>query len=412
MICSMKVRRNLCLILGCLILSGCASKGSPPPGGGKKGGDVPVVVVKVGRRDVPIDIQVIGNVEAYSTIAVKAQVGGVLTKVSFQEGDYVKAGELLFTVDRRPLEAQLAQVQANLAKNVAQLRQAEANLARDIAQEKYAQAQANRYARLMQEGVISKEQSEQTRTSADAIASAVSADQAAIESARAEIVATQATVENYKVQLGYTEIRSPIDGRTGNLMVKQGNVVNANSVDMMTINQVQPIYVTFAVPEAQLRDVKKYMAIGKLPVIVSPQDDESDKEIGVLTFVDNSVDPATGTIKLKGTFPNNDRKLWPGQFARVTLRLTTQAGALVVPNQAVQTGQDGEFVFVVKADRTVESRPVKTGARVDQDLVVKQGLEFGETVVTEGQLRLTPGARVSTGERNRGRPVKGGPPST
>src|SRR5262249_30468759 len=317
MLSTMRARRYLCLVLGCLGLYGCTGAGSPTPGpkGGKKGGgDVPVTIVKVGRKDVPINIQVIGNVEAYTTIAVKAQVGGVLTKVSFQEGDYVKNGDLLFTIDPRPLKAQLEQQQANLAKNNAQLRQAEANLARDIAQLQYAQAQANRYAKLMQEGVISKEQAEQVRTNADAIAQAVSADKAAIESVKAEMVATQATVENYKVQLSYTEIRSPIDGRTGNLMVKQGNVVNANTVDLMTINQVQPIYVTFAVPESQLRDVKKYMAGGKLPVTVAPQDDETSRETGYLTFVDNAVDMATGTIRLKGTFQNTDLKLWPGQF--------------------------------------------------------------------------------------------------
>jgi len=351
-------------------------------------------------------------VEPYSAIAVKAQVGGVLNKVSFQEGDFVKTGDLLFSVDPRPLRAQLDQMMATLAKNSAQLKQAEANLARDIAQAQYAQAQANRYAKLMQEGVISKEQSEQTRTNADAVEQAVSADRAAIESAKAEIVATQATVENHKVQLDYTEIRSPIDGRTGNIMVKQGNVVNANTMDLMTINQVEPIYVTFAVPESQLRDVKKYMAGGKLPVTVAPQDDEAATEVGYLTFVDNSVDPATGTIKLKGTFPNKNHRLWPGQFVRVTLRLTTQVNALVVPNQAVQTGQDGEFVFVVKEDRTVESRPVTTSVRIDQDMVVSKGLEFGETVVTEGQLRLSPGARVTTGERNKKGLAKKGTPTT
>src|SRR6266851_1000425 len=415
MVCTTKTVRCICLLIGGLGLYGCASNGSTAPntkGGKKGGGDVPVSVVKVGKRDVPINIQVIGNVEPYSTIAVKAQVGGILNKVSFQEGDFVKTGDLLFSVDPRPLRAQLDQMMATLAKNNAQLKQAEANLARDIAQAQYAQAQANRYAKLMQEGVISKEQSEQTRTNADAVAQAVSADRAAIESAKAEIVATQATVENHKVQLDYTEIRSPIDGRTGNIMVKQGNVVNANTMDLMTINQVEPIYVTFAVPESQLRDVKKYMAVGKLPVTVAPQDDEAATEVGHLTFVDNSVDPATGTIKLKGTFPNKNHRLWPGQFVRVTLRLTTQVNALVVPNQAVQTGQDGEFVFVVKEDRTVESRPVTTSVRVDQDMVVSKGLEFGETVVTEGQLRLAPGARVTTGDRNKKGPAKKGTPTT
>ncbi|HTM51763.1 MAG TPA: efflux RND transporter periplasmic adaptor subunit [Bryobacteraceae bacterium] len=406
------------LLVGFMFVYGCASSGSQAPNavkggkGGKKGGDVPVTVVKVSRRDVPINIQVIGNVEPYSAIAVKAQVGGVLNKVSFQEGDFVKTGDLLFSIDPRPLKAQLDQMMATLAKNNAQLKQAEANLARDIAQEQYARAQANRYAKLMEEGVISKEQAEQTRTNADAVAQAVSADRAAIESVKAEIVATQATVENYKVQLGYTEIRSPIDGRTGSIMVKQGNVVNANTMDLMTINQVEPIYITFAVPESQLRDVKKYMAVGKLPVSVAPQDDDTRIETGTLTFVDNAVDAATGTIKLKGTFPNHEHRLWPGQFVRVTLRLTTHANALVVPNQAVQTGQDGEFVFVVKEDRTVESRPVTTSVRVDQDLMISKGLEFGETVVTEGQLRLSPGVRVTTGDRNRKGGEKKGRPTT
>jgi len=393
-------------------LYGCASKGSTPPGGKKgAGGDVPVSVTTVTRKNVPVEIQVIGNVEAYSTIAVKAQVGGILTKVDFKEGDYVKNGDLLFTIDPRPLKAQLDQAVATLSKDNALLRQAEANLARDLAQEKYAIAQAGRYAKLAQEGIISAEQSDQMRTNADATGQAVSADRAAIESAKAEIVAMQATIENDKVMLGYTEIRSPIDGRTGNLNVKLGNVVTANTMDMMTINEVSPIYVTFSVPEAQLRTVKRYMEVGKLPVFATPQDDEAYKEAGVLTFVDNAVDPGTGTIKLKGTFQNADRKLWPGEFVRVVLRLTTQSNALVVPNQAVQTGQQGEFVFVVKQDRTVESRPVTTGIRVDQELVVDQGLEFGETVVIDGQLRLSPGARVQMRD-NRAKPAAGGPPAS
>jgi membrane fusion protein, multidrug efflux system len=412
MVFSMRASRSLCLVLGCLSLYGCASKGSTPPGGGKKGGgDVPVTAVKVERKNVPVDIQVIGNVEAYSTIAVKAQIGGILTHVYFKEGDYVKAGDLLFTIDPRPLKAMLDQAEATLVKDQALLRQAEANLARDMAQEKYALAQAGRYVRLAQEGVISAEQNEQMRTNADAAAQAVGADKAAIESARAEIVAMKATIENDRLMLGYTEIRSPIDGRTGNLNVKLGNVVTANTVDLITINEVSPIYVTFSVPEAQLRSIKKYMAVGKLPVFATPQDDEVDKETGALTFIDNSVDPGTGTIKLKGTFQNTDRKLWPGEFVRVALRLTTQSNALVVPNQAVQTGQDGEFVFVVNPDMKVESRKVTTGIRIDQELVVDSGLEFGETVVTEGQLRLAPGARVSIRD-NRARPGKSGSPAT
>ncbi|MGA2267949.1 MAG: efflux RND transporter periplasmic adaptor subunit [Bryobacteraceae bacterium] len=346
------------------------------------------------EKDVPVEIQVIGNVEAYSTISVKAQVGGQLTNVSFHEGDYVKTGDLLFTIDQRPLEAALNLAIANLAKDEATLGQAQANLARDTAQNKYTEANATRYAELFQSGVVSKDQSEQLRASADASGQALAADKAAIASAQAAIGASKAAADNARVQLGYTSIRSPIDGRTGNLNVKQGNVVMANSQELMTINQIEPIYVTFSVPEAQLPAIKRYMAQQKLPVRAGPQDNPGDQETGVLTFIDNAVDMTTGTIKLKGTFANSDRKLWPGQFVRVTLRLTTQQNAIVVPNQAVQTGQNGSYVYVVKQDRTVEMRPVTTGARVEQDMVVDQGLQLGETVVTEGQLRLAPGSRV------------------
>jgi multidrug efflux system membrane fusion protein len=234
------------------------------------------------------------------------------------------------------------------------------------------------------------------RAAADASAQAVNADNAAIASAQAAVGASTATAENAKVQLGFTTIYSPINGRTGNLTVKQGNVVTANNMDLMTINQVEPIYVTFAVPENQLSGIKKYMAMGSLTVRARPQDAETgEEERGALTFVDNSVDVTTGTIKLKGTFPNTDHKLWPGQFVRVILRLTTEKNAVVVPNEAIQTGQTGPFVYVVKDDKTVESRPVVTGSRVDQDMVVSEGLATGETVVTEGQLRLAPGSKVS-----------------
>lgn len=402
--------RRLCavLALASLIGQGCSSKGSQPSA--KGGLAAPVTVTTVGRNDVPIDIQVIGGVEAYSTITVRAQVGGQLTRVSFQEGEYVRAGDLLFTIDPRPLEAQLQQAEANLARSTAQLSLAQANLAKDMAQEQYAQAQAARYLKLQQEGIISKEQRDQFQTNADALAQAVTADRASIESARAEIAAARAAVENAKLQLSYTTIPSPIDGRTGNVMIKQGNLVSANSMDLTTITQVQPIYVTFSVPEARLAAIKRYMARAKLPVAAIPQDGESSPETGVLSFVDNTVDPSTGTIKLKATFPNQQRRLWPGQFIRVALRLTTQANALVVPNQAVQTGQDGPFVFVVKPDRTVENRPVVLGARVDQQLVIEKGLEAGETVVTEGQLRLAPGSRVQIRE-GVGRPAQRKPPA-
>lgn len=386
-----------------MALAGCTNSGASASGGGGgkggrgrgAGGDVPVTVAKATQKNVPVEIQVIGNVEAYNTISVKAQVTGQLTQVHFKEGDYVKKGDLLFNIDPRPLQAALDQAKANLDRDKATLGQSDANLARDEAQARYAQAQSTRYTQLFQNGIISKDQSEQLRANAEATAQAVAADRATINSTKAAIESSEAAVENAVVQLGYCEIFSPIDGRTGNLTVKQGNVVSANTVELMTINEIEPIYVTFSVPESQLPAIKRYMALATLPVRARPQDDDTGpEENGGLTFIDNSVDVTTGTIKLKGTFPNTSHKLWPGQFVRVTLRLTTQQNAIVVPNEAVQTGQNGAFIYVVKQDRTVESRPVTTGARVDQDMVVETGLEPGETVVTEGQLRLAPGSRV------------------
>jgi multidrug efflux system membrane fusion protein len=359
------------------------------------GGDVPVTVATAVQKNVPVEVQVIGNVEAYSTISVKAQVTGQLEKAFFHEGDFVKKGDALFSIDPRPLEAALNQAKANLARDEASVGQARANLARDEAQARYAKSQADRYQQLFEQKIISRDQAEQLRANADATAQLVAADRATIESAQANIGASRANVANAEVQLSYTSIKSPIDGRTGNGTVKQGNVVTANNMELMTITQVEPIYVTFAVPESQLTAVKTYMAQGKLPVKAKPQDDDNaGEETGYLTFIDNSVDTTTGTIKLKGTFPNAGHKLWPGQFVRVTLRLTTQQNAVVVPNEAVQTGQNGSFLYVVKPDRIVEQRNITVGARVDQDMVIQSGLEPGETVVTEGQLRLAPGSRI------------------
>jgi membrane fusion protein, multidrug efflux system len=400
-----------------LALTGCnpqGAAGEANTGGGAKGkkaggGLVPVVVGIVGTRNVPVEIQVIGNVEAYSTINVVAQVSGQLLEAAFKEGDYVKKGDLLFKIDPRPYQAVIQQVDANIARDNAMLAQAQANLSRDMAQEKYAKNNAGRYRELVSEGIVSKDQSEQVQSNADAVGQAVAADRAAIESAKANVGASTAALETAKVNLSYTTIKSPIDGRTGNLTVKQGNVVTANVTSLISINEVEPIYVTFAVPESHLSAVKTAMTQGqKLEVYATPQGDDAGSVQGKLTFIDNNVDASTGTIKLKGTFGNHDRKLWPGEFVRVTLRLAMQANALVVPNQAVQTGQNGQFVYVVKADQSVESRPVVTGARFDQDLVVNKGLEAGEMIVLEGQLRLSPGMKVKYGDGRGGqkkRPV-------
>jgi len=379
----------LCVFSSSLMLQGCASKASPPLKKEGGAGSVPVMAARVVQKDIPTGLQVIGHVEAHLTVTIKAQVGGILTQVYFREGDFVRKGDPLFEIDRRMLESQINQFQANLSRDEAQVGLAEANLARDEAQEKYALAQVDRYSRMLKKGLVSAEQADQMKANADTASAAVRADKAAVRSGQAAVNASKAALDNVKVQLGYTTITSPLDGRTGNLNVQQGNVVNANSSELITINQVEPIQVVFSIPETQLSLVRKSQI-----VTATPRDENAPPETGELTFIDNNVDPATGTIRLKATFPNSDRKLWPGEFVRVTLNLATRPDALIVPSQAVQTGQDGLYVFVVKADHTVESRPVVAGVRVDQDTVIEKGLNPGEMVVTEGQLRLAPGSRV------------------
>jgi multidrug efflux system membrane fusion protein len=379
------------LLLFSLLLSCCGNRTQGPP-------DRPraafVTTAIVARKTVPVDIRVIGNVEAFTTINVKAQVGGQLMEVYFKEGQDVRKGDLLFLIDPRPYDEAIRQAEANLARDQALLQQAEANLQRDIAQEKFARDQAARYQKLFREGVMSREQAEQFASDADARAEAVRADRAAIASAQAAIHADRAALENAKLQRSYCAIHSPVDGRTGELMLKAGNLVKASDVDLVTIHQVRPIYVSFSVPEKELPAVRRYMAAGTVEVLSAPAGAPGEIERGALAFIDNSVDSTTGTIKLKGTFPNTNGKLWPGQFVNVTLRLTTNPDTVVTPVKSIQTGQTGEYVYVVKPDQTVESRAVVTGDRVDQEVVVAKGLSPGETVVTEGQLRLAPGMKV------------------
>lgn len=359
---------------------------------------MPVLVAMAEQKDVPIEISAVGTVESYNPISVKSLVTGEITNVYFKEGDYVHTGDKLFTIDSRTYEAQLKQAEANVKKDQAALAQSEANLKRDESSQQYARDTAERYQGLLKDGIVSRDQSEQLASAANASANTVSADKAAIDSAQAQIAADEANINNIKVQLSWCTQYATIDGRTGNVTVKKGNVVTANSQEVLTINQVTPIYVTFSIPEAKLPDVRKYMASSELPVFAKPQDVSGPGEQGKITFIDNSVDTTTGTIKLKGTFANTDLKLWPGQFLNVTLRLTTVPNAITVPNQAVQNGQDGQFIYVVGSDNKAEARPVTVGERVDQDLVILSGIQAGETVVTDGQLRLQPGSVVSVGE--------------
>jgi multidrug efflux system membrane fusion protein len=408
---------SLCLISAAACSSGssaagtanAASAGGGRGGRGAGGAVVPVVLGKVGQKDVPVDIASIGNVEAFSTISVRSQLTGTLTEVRFSEGDYVKKDAILFQIDPRPYQAALDQANANLARDVALETQAEAQLARDIANADYTRAQAQRNDELAKRGIISKDQADQTSAAAQAADASANADRANIASAKAQVVSEQAAVDSAKLQLGYTVIRSPIDGRSGNLTIKAGNLVTANATELVTLTQLDPIYVTFSMPAVNLPAIKQHMAEGHLTVSATPQTTGAPSLQGTLTFVDNSVDPSTDTIRLKATFGNADHELWPGQFSSVSVRLATIPNATVVPTEAVQTGQDGQFVFVVKADSTVEQRTVTTGATVDQDTLIKSGLKVGETVVTEGQLRLDAGTRVTRADPKTGEaPAAGG----
>jgi membrane fusion protein, multidrug efflux system len=368
---------------------------------------VPVLVADAVRRDVPLDVGVIGTVQALTTVGVKSQVSGQVIKVNFTEGQDVKAGQLLFTIDPRPYEAALAQAQANVGRDTAQLRQAEAayaqrqaevqqviaNLERDQAQLENARVQEKRYKTLVDKEMVAREQYDQFRTNLSALEATLNADRAAVDNARAVIRADEAFVETVKLNLDYTTIRAPMEGRTGNLMLQAGNVVKANDDNpMVVIAQIHPIYVSFAVPQQHLATIKQYNAAGPLTVRAAPPG-AAKPTIGRLTFVNNTVDPTTGTIQLKGTFDNADNVLWPGQYVEVVLTLTMES-AVVVPSQAVQPGQQGPYVFVVKPDSTVQPRPVDLGRRLATETIVTKGLAAGERVVTDGQLRLVPGARV------------------
>ncbi|MCP6763039.1 MAG: efflux RND transporter periplasmic adaptor subunit [Fischerella sp. CENA71] len=383
---------------------------------------VPVVVATVTRKTIPIEIQQTGTVTAYSTVAVKSQIAGQLTGVYFQEGQDVKKGQLLFKVDSRSQQAALMQAQANREKAIAQVKQSEANLAKaiaqvnqdkanlvkDQAQTKNALTQAQRYSGLYTQGAISKEQVDQYQTTADAQKATVMADQqaiansvAAVDAAKADVnntkaavSAAEADVDNAKIQLSYSSIYSPIDGRTGSLNVNQGNLIKDNDTNpLVTISQIRPIYVTFSLPQRLLPELNKYRAEGKLQVnALIPNDDRPEQ--GEISFVNSGVDTSTGTIQIKGRFANTDGRLSPGQFVNVVLKLTETPNAIVVPTPAVQTGQQGQFVYVLNSDQTVDVRPVVVGNTVGNDTVIKQGLNPGEQIVTDGQFNLRPKAKV------------------
>lgn len=350
------------------LVAGCSTEKvqSAAPAGSSRPA-APVVVATAEQRDVPIQIRAIGNVEAYQSVQVRSMVNGQISGVHFKEGQDVRKGDLLFTLDKRPFQAALDQ--------------AIGNLKRDQAQNSNAQLQATRYTDLEKQGIISREQADQLRTQANAESSAVEADKAAVEAAR--------------VQLGYTEIRAPIDARTGAVLIHVGNLVKANDTPyLVQLNQIAPIYVTFTIPETRLGEVRRFAA-GHLKVLAYAKGQNTDPAEGTLTFIDNGVDPQTGTVKLKATFQNKDKRLWPGEFVDVVMDLSTQKGAVLVPTKAIQTGQQGDYVFVVKKDNTAEPRPVTQGGAFQNLTIVTKGITPGESVVVEGQMRVVPNGKVT-----------------
>ena len=383
-------------------------KAATPAGGGRGGrggaGEVvPVEVASVTQQDVPIQIKGIGNTEALSTVAVRSQVEGTLMRVAFTPGQEVKKGDLLFMIDPRPLQAQLSGAEANLLKAMASVRQGNDIVARDEATVTNDQTIVNRDLKLVEAGVIPREQYDNDLTKLHADEATVRADKSAVANLQAAQKAEEAVVQNARIQLSYTTIRAPIAGKTGNLAVTQGNLVRANdTASMVTIASSSPIYVTFSVPERDLVRIRQ--ASGKEGLVVRGEipGDEANPVMGKLSLVDNTVDPATGTVRLKATFINEDRRLYPGQFVNVVLTLGIANQAVVVPTQAVQIGQDKSFVYVVKADGTAEMRTVKIGTAMDTMTVIDEGLKPGEQVVTDGQLRIVPGAKVQVKGKGQG----------
>jgi multidrug efflux system membrane fusion protein len=389
--------RFLVIAAGALALAGCNSQKptQADPAGLAKMPAIPVSVAPAEREAVPVEVRAVGSADPFRTVQVKSQIAGELVGVRFAEGSQLRKGDLLFQIDPRPYQEALRQAVAAVAKDSAQLKQSEANLAHDRAQEKNAQAESDRYDELFKEGIAARNQHEQMRTAFEAMIESVRADEAAIESARASLESDRAAAETAKLNLSFCEIRSPVSGRAGNLLVHAGNLVKANGDNaLVVINQIEPIFVSFAVPEHHLAAVRARMnGGGKLVVEVSPGDAAAKTVQGYLTLIDNAVDATTGTIKLKAVFENRDHALWPGQFVNVVLRLETSEET-VVPSEAVQSGQQGQFVYVVKPDRTVEFRPVAVGSTVGGKAIIEKGVAPGETVVTDGQLLLFPGARI------------------
>jgi multidrug efflux system membrane fusion protein len=371
---------GISLLAAALLAGACSREPREGPAGGGAGGAggrapaVPVTVGQVTRRDMPEQLLGIGTIESAESVMLRPQIDGQLIEVKFEEGQDVKAGDVMFMVDPRPYEAALAEAEAMLAKDQVMAEDAE----RAAAQ--MAEALANR--------AISRRDADKAQAEARAARAQVSSDQAAVDAAR--------------LRLEYCRVTSPIDGRAGSLLANVGNIVEARQTDLVQINQIAPIYASFAVPEQNLARIRAQQAAAPLRVaatIPGTGSDAGEPIQGELSFIDNKVDTTTGTVRLKAVFENADRRLWPGQFVNLVLTISVESGAVVAPSSAVQKGQGGTFVYVVKDDRTVEQRAVVSSRRIGNDLVISSGLQPGETVVTDGQLRLVPGAAIEIVEK-------------
>lgn len=353
-------------VIGVVLLTGCRKQPATKQGPRGEGGmAVPVTVATAEQKTVPVEARSFGSVEAYANVEIKAQVTGVLMQVHFTEGQMVKKGDLLLSIDPRQPQAALKMAQANLERDQAQLKNAE--------------REAGRQTELLQKGIAAQDIYDQAMTAVETLQAAIGADKAAIE--------------NATLELDYCSIRSPVDGCTGSLHVHQGNLIKASDISVVSVRQVDPIYVSFWVPELYLPAIRREMAAHELDVGVTVSGEGGEPIRGTLSFIDNTVDPDNRTIHLRATFANKDRRLWPGQYVDVVLTIAQEPNSVVVPSQAIQAGQNSQFVYVVKPDQSVEARPIKVKRAVDNSTAV-EGVRPGEVVVTDGQLRLVPGAKV------------------
>jgi multidrug efflux system membrane fusion protein len=383
--------------LSMALLVSCSKTGAHPPKGQMMMPEVAVRALPAVSAAVPQELSAVGNVEAVSTVDVKSRVAGQLLHVYFTEGQDVREGQPLFEIDPEPLQRQLAQIEADLAKDSALIKQAQANVSKDEANVKQSRAQADRGLQLSKDGIFSKEQTEQVTATADSAQASLEADRAAVESAQASIKSDQARLAQTSLQLSYTKISAPISGRAGAISVKPGNLVKENDTTLVTLLQVSPIYVSFGVPEQFLSEIRKFNQGHPLTVTASTGQGTAT---GTLHFIDNSVDSTTGTIKLKAQFANRERTLWPGQFVTVQTRLQMEQDRILVPSRAVLSGPDGKYVWVMDpSKKTVAMRPVTVlrnyqEAKAGEQAVISQGLHSGEVVISEGQMGLMPGAKV------------------